>query len=498
MILLGRALEAFIMECGLRFNRVPLVTKSLMALAAVLLIATPALAMGMVGVSGEDLTIDGERASGLGGVDESTALIFALQAYCHGQVEDWGRNMNFPGPDTGQLDCDSLLELWHQYFWLCDHYDLGLVRIGASDMWGSKVMHEAWLWHRAAFMDVLSTMLHEAEEHGVYVCLVLAGSQQYPLYAFGGSGSVLDSSSQAYANYISYCTDVISNVDAMNSTAALFSYDVWNEPDHLSVNKAYWAGDQLMFRRWAEGVSSDICPLTEHIVEMGTGGYTGLGGLWPTWSFSSFLNITGLTGFDVCHLHFYASAQADYLVTDPLNWSAAVGKPLHWGELARNDVYPLQRWSWFESKLAESGADAWCNMVLRGMEGYPFTGSIPEDLELPTEDGGDEIVPEPPVNETTPENATEFPPPPNNDTAPGNGTGLPPPSDDGNATGNETAAPPPSNGTSSPDSDASGRLVGGRGTFTFLASSPFLIVPMAFVFMIMAVLVLSVDRRRRF
>jgi len=247
MILLGRALEAFIMECGLRFNRVPLVTKSLMALAAVLLIATPALAMGMVGVSGEDLTIDGERASGLGGVDESTALIFALQAYCHGQVEDWGRNMNFPGPDTGQLDCDSLLELWHQYFWLCDHYDLGLVRIGASDMWGSKVMHEAWLWHRAAFMDVLSTMLHEAEEHGVYVCLVLAGSQQYPLYAFGGSGSVLDSSSQAYANYISYCTDVISNVDAMNSTAALFSYDVWNEPDHLSVNKAYWAGDQLMF-----------------------------------------------------------------------------------------------------------------------------------------------------------------------------------------------------------------------------------------------------------
>jgi len=470
---------------------VPLATKSLLALLAVLLIATPALAMGTVEVSGEDLTIGGVSASSLVGVDESTALVFAVLAHCEGQVQYWGKNMNFPEPDTGTLECDELIELWHQYFWLCNYYDLNLVRIGFQDKWATGIAYTAWTNHQAMFLEVIDVMLHEAAEHEVYVELTLAGSQEWPAYTFGGSGNAFDVTSTAFRNFIIYESALINATDAMDNHTAIFAYDCWNEPDSNQMNAAYWDGDQVLFREWAENVSSRICPWTTHIVDMGTGG----GNLFG-WGYDSFYNMTGGTGFDICHMHIYGSVEDEYLIADRLDWASTVGKPLFIGEIARNNVYPLQRWSWFESRLVENGADAWCNMVLRGTEGYPFTGSIPGDEEPPTEAGGGEIVPEPPSNDTAPGNETELPPPPGNDTAPGNETELPPPSNEGNASGNETAAPPPSNDTSSPTGDASEDSTGNRSMS--LTSRPMLVVPFAFTFLIMAVLVLSIDGRRRF
>ncbi|MEM0448693.1 MAG: hypothetical protein QW520_02600, partial [Methanomassiliicoccales archaeon] len=311
------------------------------------------------------------------GVDDTTVLVFAVLAHCYEESSFWGKNMNFPSPDDEVLKCGSLADLWHQYFWLCNYYGLNLVRLGASDMWGTKVLFEAWRDRTSSFYEVLNEMLRQANEHGVWVCLVLAGSQEYPAYNFRGEGSVFEVGSEAYVNYIEYCAAIMSVMDTSDYSRAIFSYDCWNEPDHLSVNKAHWKGDQMKFRHWAENISSTLCPLTENMVEMGTAGYAGAGGLWSEWGLGSFLNITGLTGFDTCHLHLYASVEKTYLITDPLNWSAYVGKPLHWGEVAKNDVYPLQRWAWFEERLLEQKAFAWCNMVLRGTPGYPFTGTIP-------------------------------------------------------------------------------------------------------------------------
>lgn len=80
-----------------------------MALVAVLMVATPALALGTVGATGDGLTIDQAAAPPFAGVDETTALIHAVLAHCEGQSGSWGKNMNFTAPDTGQLSCDSLL-----------------------------------------------------------------------------------------------------------------------------------------------------------------------------------------------------------------------------------------------------------------------------------------------------------------------------------------------------------------------------------------------------
>lgn len=409
------------------------------ALSLILVLLVPASVLASTEAAGAELTEAPDNAPYVG-VDDTTVLIYAMLAHCEGEDSAWGRNMNFPHPDSGKLSCNEIGELWHQYFWLCRYYELTLVRIGASDSWGTRVMFEAWRDHPSSFGEVISSMLHEAAEHGVMVCLVMAGSQEHPLYAFGGWGSVLDTSSQAYGNYIQYCAGVMAITDSCEESSALFSYDCWNEPDHLSVNAAHWHGDQLRFRSWAQAVSSDLCPLTEAMVEMGTGGYTGQGGLWETWGLSSFLNITGLTGFDACHLHYYASVEDEYLVSDPLNWSAYVGKPLHWGELARNDVYPLQRWTWFEERLMELGADAWCNMVLRGTPGYPFTSTIPADEEPPSDDGDG-----PPVDDG---NTTDPVPPPDDGTD-GNTTDPEPPVEDGpsppddNQTGTDQASSEP-------------------------------------------------------
>jgi hypothetical protein len=351
--------------------------------------------------AGESITVSGDHfhlggvnfASPLVGVDDTTALVFAVYAHCEGFDEYWGYNQNFPGPDMteGALDCDNLLELWHQYFWLCNCYGIGLLRTGACDDWATQILYEAMQNHPVQFAEVVDVMLHEAAEHDVYVELTIAGTQDWPIYQWGKGTNPLDQSTTAFAEYIRYANQVINCTENSTHHQAIFAFDAWNEPDHDQINAGYWLDDELLFRGWAENISSRLCPITTHIVDMGVAGQ----GTFFNWGYGHFLNATGLTGFDICHRHYYASAEDTYLATDPLNWSATVGKPLFWGELANSATYPLIRWTTFEAKLTANGGEAWANMVLRGSGDYPFIGVVPGDEEPAGTETGPETYPQP-------------------------------------------------------------------------------------------------------
>jgi len=357
----------------------------LLALSIVALVPSPAAAQGIVSVSGTQLMVTGNNTIiQLMGVDDSTALIYALQAYVNDRPENWGKNMNFPEPDIGQLKVTNLSQMWYAYFWFCAYYNLSLVRIGASDAWATEIMYRAWHDDPVNYYAVLDEMCDQADSRGVYIELVLAGSQEWPLYSFGANDSVLDLNrtvGHAYHNYLDYVNGTVQHLSPQN---AILAFDVWNEPDHIKVAKSYWGSDQLKFKRWASNLSADIRPMTFHLVDMGVGGTPGYS-LWG-WDYGSFLNSTGDTGFSLCHRHYYASAQDDYLLDAPHGWSERVGKPLIWGELANNFRYPLERWPFAEHKIS-ANEDTYCTMVLRGTYNYPYAGNYPvgEQTKPPSE-----------------------------------------------------------------------------------------------------------------
>lgn len=326
-----------------------------------------------IGVSGTNFTKDGvpfgtnER---LVGVDDTTAWVFAINAYCNGVVGDWGKNMNFPSEGGQMMNISTLTQLWNTYFWYANYYNLNIVRFSSGDDWATEICYLAWLNHPTEYYQVLYDMMKQAWSVGIYIDLNMAGSAEYPLYNFAGTGTVFDLSHSvgtAYHNYLDYLNATMIYCDACIFTDAIFSYDVWNEPDHNSVNTGYWSGNQIAFRTWAKEVCNDTIGMSTHIIEMGVSGQSNLFG----WGYNSFYNATGSIGFDVCDRHYYANAETnDYLIHDPIGWANTSGKPLVWSELGKS-ITPLTRWSWFEGELISHGAKVWCNMVLTGTDGYP-------------------------------------------------------------------------------------------------------------------------------
>ena len=338
---------------------------------------------GRVTVSGTDILIDGEiPEEKFFGVVDTTALQFAIMAYVNGDTSVAGKNSVFDGPDTssngGKISQNATAnDFWHQYFALMKHYDCNLVRIGAGDSWGSSIQYQAWLNHRESYVSMLKTMCEEAMEHGVWVCLVLAGSQEYPAYQFGGEGSVFDTSSSAYSNYIQYCKSMMSLLENENAVAM---YDMFNEPDHNNCNANYWHGDKQAFSNWASAVAEDTNNVSTHPRTLGVAGY---GDLFSSWSQEDFDLSTGDVGFEIAHRHYYASAKDSSLFEEPEKWAENSDIPLFWGELADNSVYPLTRYSFAEEEIWDSGGQAITSMVLTGTDGYPYTGGTLPDPDEP-------------------------------------------------------------------------------------------------------------------
>jgi|GEM_PF-6117207 len=309
------------------------------------------------------------------GVDDTVVWAWAVEAYVNGNTQFYGWNMNFPGFNSaGRLDAHSISQLWYAYFWFCAHHNLKWVRMQNGDAWSSQIMYEAWKNHPAQFWAVLDEMLHQAYNRGTYVSLTLAGGGK--LFNYDGTGNVFipsHESGSAYANYLLYVKSVMAHCDASPFTNAIFSYDTFNEPDADAANAAFWHGDTSAFHAWACAVANDTTPLTSHIVEMGTA----VGGTLFKWGQSDFNLATGKVGFDTCHVHIYGSAEDRYLVTDRLSWANAVNKPLNVGEVAKNNVYPVAIWPWFQTTFTANGGAALAWMDLVGMSGYPYTGIYP-------------------------------------------------------------------------------------------------------------------------
>jgi hypothetical protein len=339
--------------------------------------ASAADSYGRVSVSGTNIMINGAVTSErFFGVVETTALQFAIMAYINGEMQFAGKTSHLNGPDTSGLDRipynSTPREFWQQYFAITAYYDCNLVRMGAGDKWGTSLQYEAWLYHHDEYISLLKIMCEEAEKYGVWLCFVLAGSQEYPAYTYKGSGSVFDTSSSAYANYIAYAKDTMRALDSQN---AIFMYDMFNEPDHDACYTAYWSknGGKTGFNTWAKKIAADTAGVSSHPRTMGV---AGLGRMF-SWGQSDFNLATGTCGFEILHRHYYASATGSsnaYLFSDPEAWADAIGKPLYWGELGYNGVYPLTRYTFGEQCIANAGGQLVSTMVLTGTPNYPYTG----------------------------------------------------------------------------------------------------------------------------
>ena len=216
---------------------------------------------GFISVSGTGFAIDGVPFTSSGtrliGLDETTAVAMAIRAHVSGLSGEWGKNMNFPVPDTGKLNVNNLSQLWYAFFWFCAHYDIDLVRLSSGDQWATKVCHEAWRDHPTQYFQVLDEMLKQAYYRGVYVELNMAGgcTGTAPDYFYGYgqqrpssiSDQITDlnkAEGKVYHLYLDYITATIQHLDASPYTNAIFAYDVYNEPD----GSPFWAHNQVKFR----------------------------------------------------------------------------------------------------------------------------------------------------------------------------------------------------------------------------------------------------------
>ena len=342
--------------------------------------------MARVDVSGHEIVFDNSiQDDPLFGVVDPTVLAMATENYINGNSSFAGRSSVFNAPDTGNPapieQNETPEEFWNQYFAQMAYYDVNLVRIGAADIWGTGIQYAAWNDHRDEFISLLETMCTAAKNNGVYICLVLAGSQEYPAYQFGGDGSVFDTSSSAYSNYIEYCRDIMAAFETYNSIAM---YDLFNEPDHNNCNMYYWHDNKNAFFDWACSVAEDTSEASSHPRTLGVAGY---GELFDAWSQEDFDLCSGKTGFEIAHRHYYASAEDPTLFSDPENWAEASGVPLFWGELADNSVYPLIRHTYGEEAIWNAGGQAITSMVLTGTEGYPYEGGALQQESI------EEIIP---------------------------------------------------------------------------------------------------------
>jgi hypothetical protein len=332
-----------------------------------------------LGRSGDSLTVDGGQLSEpLYGVCDTTALQYAILAYINDEAVYRGKNQNFPSPGgtiTQNLDAETF---WHQYFALCDYYDLNLMRIGAGDKWGTSIQYDAWANHQDEYFDLLKIMAQQAEDHGVWVCLVLAGTAETETYTFGGSGSAFDTSTSAYSNFIKYAK---STMTALNGEDGIGMYDLWNEPDYDAIYYSYWQshGGKTGFNTWAKSVCADTKPLLGggHPRTMGVAGQGAMFG----WGQSDFDLATGKVGWEIASRHYYATATDEYLFADPEAWAENDNVPLYWSELGYNAANTYVRWEYAESRIFANGGQAITTMVLNSYDNYPYTGGSLIDQE---------------------------------------------------------------------------------------------------------------------
>jgi len=354
--------------------------------------ASAAPTYGRVTVSGTNILVDGAvPAEKFFGVDDTTALQFAIMTYVNGEQGVRGWSSVFNTPDTPNYarspvtPNDTPENFWHQYFALLQYYDCNLVRIGCGDAWGTELQYNAWLYHRDAYIDLLRTMCEQAEAHGVWVNLVLAGSQEWPTYQFRGSGVPFDPNSQAFANWAAYCRDIMA---ALDNEDAICWYDLYNEPDHDKVADGYWQEDKVRFNAWAKAAVAATNGVSSHPRTMGV---AALGKLFD-WNKADFDLAVGTTGIEILQVHYYGSNYDANNFAWPEGWARENGKPLFWGELGWNGQYPLTRYTFAEETIWANGGQAIASMVLTGTPGYPYYGGSlvdvhpepPSDTEAPT------------------------------------------------------------------------------------------------------------------
>ena len=90
-------------------------------------------------------------------------------------------------------------------------------------------------------------------------------------------------------------------------------------------------------------------------------------------------------GSKICEVHYYGSSSDAGSFSSAQQWAAAAGKPLFWGELGYNAVYPLIRYTTAEDAIWANGGQAITSMVLTGTPGYPYTGGT---ITGPAQTGG--------------------------------------------------------------------------------------------------------------
>lgn len=318
---------------------------------------------GELGTSNGQLTVDGEPiTSAMRGVVDTTALQYALLAFAQEEEQYAGMNQNFPWP-AGTIPATSLDQYWDRYFDFCRSYDLGLVRLGAADLWGTAIMHKAWSIDPSGYYRVIGSMAEAAADDGVFVVLVLAGTQDYPPYSFGRSGDPFDTTSPAYSVYIDYALDNLAWARGMSGIGVV---DLWNEPDCDLADEKHWKGNKAAFHEWSVAVALDTRVSNAPLRTMGVAGQGTLFG----WGKSDFDLATGAVPFEVASRHYYAASEEEYLSSEPERWSRESGKPLLWGELAHNKHYPQRRWMAAEERIEGNGGQAICSMTLIGTPGY--------------------------------------------------------------------------------------------------------------------------------
>jgi hypothetical protein len=330
--------------------------------------------IGRVTVSGPDILVDGKKPNHqFYGVVDTTALAFAIETYIDGNRNVAGWTSVFNAPDTGThvpvTPNDTPDAFWNQYFAQMKHYGVNLVRIGAGDTWGTEHQYDAWKNHRQEYFDMLHTMSYYAQAHGVWLCFVVAGAQEYPTYHYYGSGSVFDPSSSAFANYVEYSKSTMVELENENAIAM---YDLFNEPDHNNINSNYWHGDKVRYNQWSLAVDKATAGVSTHPRTLGVAGFGNLFGMTQ----QDFNLSTGQAGFEILHRHYYGSNTDKTNFELPEQWADAVGKPLFWGELANNGPYPLVKYDFGEKAIWSAGGQAITSMVLTGTPNYPYTGGV--------------------------------------------------------------------------------------------------------------------------
>jgi len=327
---------------------------------------------GPVTVQGSQILVNGRTPDDkFFGVVDTTALQFAILAYINGKTQYAGKTSVFNGPDTGHYGAispnDTAAHFFDRYFALLAYYHCNLVRIGAGDTWGTGIQYDAWMNHHDAFVSLLETMEEAAEAHQVWIVLVLAASTEYPAYSFSGSGSVFNNTTTAYHNYITYSNGLMSSLDGLEGIAW---FDVFSEPDHNICYTNYWSsnGGKSTFHSWACSVANDTAGASAHPRTMGVAGQ----GKLFHWGKADFDLCTGTVPFEIASRHYYASNTDKNNFISPQKWASNDSKPLYWGELANNSVYPLTRYNFAEQVIFANGGQAITSMVLTGTRGYPF------------------------------------------------------------------------------------------------------------------------------